>query len=291
MIRKTEKLEQFIGFGLSGKIKDIIGNIHPDVMARTTTFLLLKDSKSSFAIEGETPLQNRAKRWGKAIGQAGQEAVTAEELIRRQRIVIDNPRFTKMGLRKQEGFIGEHDRRYGTPIPDHISARWKDVKDLISGLIATNARLEKDLDFDAVLAAAITAFGFVFIHPFVDGNGRIHRYLIHHVLLKKEYVTRGLIFPVSSIILERLDEYRQVLEAFSEPRIEKIQWRPDDSNNVEVLNETADLYRYFDATRQAEFLYDCVRQTIEHTIPEEVDYLEKYDLMKDYRIKQNLWGA
>ena len=32
----------------------------------------------------------------------------------------------------------------------------------------------------------------------------------------------------------------------------------------------------------AEFFYKCVRQTIEKTIPEEVDYLEKYDRMKTY---------
>lgn len=139
-----------------------------------------------------------------------------------------------------------------------------------------------DPDFDAVLSAAMIAFGFVFIHPFEDGNGRIHRYLIHHVLLRKEYVSKGMIFPVSSIILERLDEYRETLEAFSMPRLDLVEWRPDESNNVEVLNETIDLYRYFDATKQAEFLYSCVLETIEETIPAEVDYLEKYDLMKYY---------
>ncbi len=39
-------------------------------------------------------------------------------------------------------------------------------------------------------------------------------------------------------------------------------------------------YRYFDATKQAEFLYDCVYQTIIEILPEEVSYLEKYDKMK-----------
>jgi hypothetical protein len=282
MVRKTEKLEQLIRLGLSGQIKHIIGTIHPDVMARTAAFLLLKDSKASYAIEGEKPAQNRAQRWGRALGQAGRIPVTLEELNRLQHIVIDNPRFTKMGLRQEEGFIGEHDRRYGTPIPDHISARWKDIEGLVTGLAKTSSKLENDTEFDAVLAATIIAFGFVFIHPFVDGNGRIHRYLIHHLLLRKDYVPKGMIFPVSSIILERLDEYRQVLEAFSMPRMDMVEWQPDDSNNVEVRNETVDLYRYFDATKQAEFLYDCVRQTIEQTIPDEVDYLEKYDLMKDY---------
>jgi len=282
MIRKTPLLEHYIGLDLSQRIKKIIGKIHPDVMARTAAFLLLKDSKASYAIEGEKPPQNRAQRWGRAIGQAGQKPITKDELLRLQQIVIDNPRFTKMGFREQEGFIGEHDRRHGTPIPDHISARWKDLNVLMDGVIAANQKLKKDGSFDAVLAAALIAFGFVFIHPFVDGNGRIQRYLIHHVLLGKEYVSKGIIFPVSAIILERLDEYRRVLENFSRPRLDLIEWKPAENNNVEVLNDTIDLYRYFDATKQVEFLYNCVQQTIEQTIPEEVEYLEKYDLMKNY---------
>lgn len=36
---------------------------------------------------------------------------------------------------------------------------------------------------------------------------------------------------------------------------------------------------YFDLTRQAEFLYTCAEETIERIIPEELDYLEKYDRM------------
>ena len=282
LVRKTLLLEKFIQLDLSRQIKTIIGKIHPDVMSRTAAFLLLKDSKASYAIEGESPPQNRAQRWGRAIGQAGQKPITKDELIRLQQIVIDNPRFTKMGWREQEGFIGEHDRRYGTPIPAHISSKWTDIHSLINGLIATDQKLEKDNSFDAVLAATMIAFGFVFIHPFVDGNGRIHRYLIHHVLLRKEYISNGIIFPVSAIILERLDEYRRVLESYSQPRLDLIEWKPAKNNNVEVLNDTIDLYRYFDATKQVEFLYSCVRQTIEETIPEEVAYLEKYDLMKEY---------
>jgi Fic family protein len=251
-------------------------------MARTAAFLLLKDSKASYAIEGETPPPNRTQRWGRAIGQAGQKAISEDELIRLQQIVIDNPRFTKMGWREQDGFVGEHDRRHGTPIPDHIASKWQDIPALMNGLISTDQKLEADPQFDAVIAAAIISFGFVFIHPFVDGNGRIHRYLIHHLLLHKDYVGKGFIFPVSAIILERLDEYRHALESYSQQRLDLIKWLPANDNNVSVLNNTIDLYRYFDATRQAEFLYSCVQETIEKTIPEEVVYLGKYDLMKEY---------
>jgi Fic family protein len=282
MIRKTPVLAELARKDLSQRIKNVIGKIHPDVMARTASFLLLKDSKASYAIEGERPPQNRAQRWGRAIGEAGRNQITKEELLRLQQIVIDNTLFTKMGWREQGGFVGEHDRRLGTPIPDHISAKWQDIHSLMEGLIAVSQKLEKDESFDAVLAATMVAFGFVFIHPFVDGNGRIHRYLIHHVLLRKDYVSKGIIFPVSAIILERLDEYRKVLESFSLPRLELIEWKPTADNNIEVLNDTAHLYRYFDLTRQAEFLYRCVEQTIEKTIPEEVDYLEKYDRLKEF---------
>ena len=68
-----------------------------------------------------------------------------------------------------------------------------------------------------------------------------------------------------------------MLEHFSKRRLNLIEWRPTAKNNVEVLNETADLYRFFDATAQAEFLYDCVAETVNVTLPEEVDYLSKYD--------------
>lgn len=46
--------------------------------------------------------------------------------------------------------------------------------------------------------------------------------------------------------------------------------------------ETVDLYRYFDATRQAEFLFERMEETVNTTLPEEVGYLIKYDLLHDF---------
>ncbi|WP_262508201.1 Fic family protein [Zunongwangia atlantica] len=155
-----------------------------------------------------------------------------------------------------------------------MSARANDLPILINGLLQTNTVLQ-DSYYDPVLAAASIAFGFVFIHPLADGNGRIHRYLIHHILTRMGYTRRGIIFPVSSAILERIDEYQDVLEDFSLSRIGLIEWKETTDHNLEILNETRDLYRYFDLTKQAEFLYSFVGDTIEKIIPEELDYLEK----------------
>jgi hypothetical protein len=87
----------------------------------------------------------------------------------------------------------------------------------------------------------------------------------------------GVIFQISAAILREIDEYRRVLESYSSVLLPLIDWRATDQGNVEVLNETADYYRYFDATAHAEFLYGCVRATVERDLPHEVAYLEAYD--------------
>ncbi len=281
LIRKTAKLERFIDMNLSQTAIDHIGKIHADLLSRAAAFLLLKDSKASYTIEGEDPPQNRIGRWGKIIGEAGQRQLNLQELKYLQTIVIADNRFVKLGYRTEGGFVGEHDRSTGVPMPDHISARTEDLESLLSGLMET-CQLLGEGDFDAVLMATVIAFGFVFIHPFEDGNGRIHRYLFHHVLAEKGFVPKGLVFPVSAVILERIEVYRKTLEYYSKPRLNLIEWRPTERNNVEVLNNTIDLYRYFDATRQAEFLFECVEETINKTLPEEVEYLKRYDLLNNF---------
>ncbi|MFO7828367.1 MAG: Fic family protein [Bacteroidales bacterium] len=281
LIRKTPKLEQYIAADFAQQKNAYLKNIHKDILQRASAFLLLKDSKASFSIEGESPKSQRAARWGKAIGQAGMNDLSKEELLRLQQVVIANNRFVDMGFRKKGGFVGEHDRTTGEPIPDHISARWKDLDQLMEGFVAT-AKLLQESETDAVIAAAIVAFGFVFIHPFEDGNGRIHRYLIHHVLAKKQFSQQGIIFPVSASILDHIDDYRKVLESYSHPLLDYIEWKETNDHNIEVLNETIDFYRYFDATVQAEFLYDCVKDTIDRIIPEEINYLTNYDRFKRY---------
>ncbi|WP_218599218.1 Fic family protein [Polaribacter sp. NJDZ03] len=281
LIFKTQKLENYINANLSSRKNTILNSIHKDILQRASSFLLLKDSKASFTIEGENPGNNRAMRWGKAIGQAGGKSLSITELERLQQIVIENSRFIEMGLRKEGGFVGEHDRSSGEPIPDHISAKEQDIPKLLNGVIETNTLLQDD-SYDAVLAAATISFGFVFIHPFIDGNGRLHRYIMHHILAKKKFTQQGVIFPVSASILEHINDYKDVLESYSHPLLDYITWKETENHNIKVTNNTIDFYRYFDATKQAEFLYDCVEDTLVRIIPEEVSYLQKYDEFKKY---------
>jgi hypothetical protein len=160
------------------------------------------------------------------------------------------------------------------PLPDHISARAEDLPPLIDGMIAFDRGPAQALD--AVIAAATLAFGFVYIHPFEDGNGRLHRYLIHHILAQRGFNPPGVVFPVSAAILEQIDRYEEILESYSERLLPLIEWEPTEKFNVRVLNDTGDFYRFFDATPHAEFLYACVQKTIEQDLPNETAFLRRY---------------
>ncbi|WP_244608744.1 Fic family protein [Bradyrhizobium algeriense] len=107
------------------------------------------------------------------IGKAGRGPLDEAEVLRVQRIAIGDERFVKLGFRTEAGFVGDHDRETQRPIPDHISARHEDIASLVRGPIAFDHAAENELD--PVVAAAVLAFGFVFIYRFEDGNGRIHR--------------------------------------------------------------------------------------------------------------------
>lgn len=278
LVFKTPALTEFIAQDWKERARAVVSEVPKDLLARTAAFLLLKDSKSSYVIEGERPPQDRIQRWGRAIGEAGRAPLDEQEFLRLQGIVIGDERFVKMGFRQEGGFVGEHDRDTQRPIPDHISARHEDIPSLMAGLIAFDHIAENDLD--PVVAAAVLAFGFVYIHPFEDGNGRIHRYLMHHVLARRGFNPPGLHFPVSSAILDRITEYKGVLESYSGRLLPCVQWEATQKGNVKVLNDTGDFYRFFDATPHAEFLYECVRQTIEQDLPNETNFLRSFDAFR-----------
>lgn len=281
LVRRTDRLTALLEADLAEEARAVVRRTAPDLMARAAAFLLLEDSKASYVIEGERPPQTRIQRWGQAIGHAGQAPLTPDELLRLQRLVIDDPRFTHMGWRREGGFVGRRDRDTHAPLPEHISARQDQLPRLIAGLIAYADRSEQEGGaLDPVVAAAAVAFGFVFIHPFEDGNGRIHRWIVHHILGRRGFNPPGVVFPVSAVFLQMLETYKAVLEAYSRPRLPLVDWRTTPKFNVEVLNDTIDNYRFFDATPQAEFLAACVVETIRNTLPREIDYLRRYDLAR-----------
>ncbi len=275
VIRRTRTLEDYRESRLAGKAAETVGQTSRSLISRAANFLLLADSRASFAIEGERPPRSRLERWGRAVLQAGKNRLTLDELNRLHSVLIEDSRFVRAGLRPDGVFLGERDHN-GDPLPEFIGARSDDLPVLLDDMLAANKRMTASA-VDPVLQAAATAFGFVYIHPYQDGNGRLHRCLIHHVLAEREFTPPGIVFPVSAVMLDRIDKYRRTLQGHSGSLMPFINWQSTADRNVKVLNSTADLYRYFDCTAEAEFLYSCVARTVEHDLPNEVDYLRRHD--------------
>jgi len=275
IILRTKALEHYIGLNLKENISMLIGNVSPSLVRRAASFLLLSDSQASFEIEGERASKNRIENWGKIINEAGKTALSISEIERLHAILLEDTRFIKIGLREDEVFLGDRDRE-NFPIPEFIGAKSEELKSLIEDWIALDKILDSN-NIDPILHAVIVAFSFVYIHPLADGNGRIHRYLIHHVLAQRDYYPKGMIFPISNVILDEIEKYRDVLVMHTSPLMNMISWKATPNGNVKILNDTSDLYRFFNCTKSCEFIYSAVEKTIKETLPNELKYLDAFD--------------
>jgi hypothetical protein len=273
-LRRTPRLEAMRAANWDAQALALTQQYDPETLARAVSYLYTKETRSSFALEGETPSKAREERFWQTLHQAAVFRPDKSQLVGLQNSIVD-PRYAENDWRRIQNFVGETMHGYEERL-HFICPRPQDVPALMQGwMLMTERILESDLD--AVLAAAVSSFGFVFIHPFGDGNGRIHRFLLHSALARRRYSPPGIVLPVSAAILRQKHQYDQALEAFSKPTLAGIHWEPTSDGGIKVMNETAALYRYFDATPQAEFLYNQVAETIQEDFKKELDFLSIYD--------------
>jgi hypothetical protein len=67
------------------------------------------------------------------------------------------------------------------------------------------------------------------------------------------------------------------LERFSDSILPFIRYDLDLEKGMVVHNDTARLYRYFDATAQAEYPYQCIEETVKHDFRDEIGFLSMFD--------------
>jgi hypothetical protein len=144
-----------------------------------------------------------------------------------------------------------------------------------------------------VLRAAVAAFGFIYLHPLADGNGRIHRFLINDILRRDGAVPGPYILPVSASIMNRPQDrvrYDEILEVFSKPFMRRY---GDDCEFTERTERYPDgvisdfrfagyedalaVWRYPDLTRHVEYLADLVDVTIQQEMRKEAVLLRAWD--------------
>ena len=278
IIRRTEKLSTMEHSNLREKCENIITRYPPELLRRALSYLYNKETKSSFKIENIKPNSSRTEKFITSLELAEKEDFCEKKrLIELQNRIVD-PRFKENDYRTTQNYVGQT-VSYQKEIIHFISPKPENLSDLMYGLIDSHKRM-KNANLSPVIHAAAIAYGFVFLHPFEDGNGRIHRFLIHNILSTQGVVPQGLMFPVSAAMLKNPTTYDESLEAFSRPLLQLIDYQLDELGEMTVKNDTARWYQYIDMTAQSEALYEFINQTIEKELVEELSFLINYDNTK-----------
>ncbi len=276
------------------RCEEIVGEYPPEIFARAVRYLYAKESKSSHEIERETPDQKRAEAFIGLLQQAWHRSFLKKDaLVELHRAIVD-PRYSDPGWRSErmdgdkQVYVGEtlapgvERVHYAAPKPADLDELMSGFLEMAKQITARRVRTPGGLKVlpapvPTLISAAVISFAFDFLHPFSDGNGRIHRFLLHHVLARNGFGPEGIILPVSAVILNRPREYDQALESVSKPLMELVEYTMDDRQRMTVTNDTADFYRYIDCTELTRITIDFIRETIETELPAELRYLASYD--------------
>lgn len=275
LVRRTSALQAFEALQLDEQAAAQVRRYPPELVYRAAQYLYLKETKSSYAIEHLAVDQRRTARFVALLQQAGGWACFARpELVRLQNAIVEE-RYAAQGFRNFQNYVGQS---LG-PVRElvhYVPPKPADLPALMDGWMTCCRNLQSGA-VHPVITAAVAGFGFVFLHPFEDGNGRLHRLLIHHVLVAGKFGPAGVVFPVSATMLKRLDRYDAALEVYSQEIARHVEYRLDALGTMQVTNATAAFYRYPDLTAQAEALFGFIRDTIQFEMVAELEWLAAFD--------------
>ena len=278
IVRQTAKLKEMDRTDFRERSEEIVESYPAHRLRRALRYLYSTEAKASFAIENVSPDASRTEKFIASMEMARQkDFCDKQSLISLQNQIVD-PRFVNEDYRTVQSYVGQT-ISYQNELIHYVCPKPEDLPDLMRGLLFSH-RLMMIGGVPAIVHAAVIAYGFVFIHPFEDGNGRIHRFLIHNIFSLQGMVPEGLLFPVSATMLNNPEDYDDSLEAFSRPLNRLVEYRLDRLAQMTVRSDTAHWYRYINMTAQVESLYDFVIQTIERELVDELMFLADYDSTK-----------
>lgn len=278
-VRRTKTVLRFEAADLPMRCRQVVSAYSAELVSRALIYLYTKETKSSFEIERVKPTPTRTMRFIQLLQLAEQEDFCQkDQLIELQNRVVD-PRFRDTDYRASQNYVGETVSWQNEKI-HFVGPKPGDLPGLMEGLIIAHNRMDSG-NVSAVVHAAVIAYGFVFLHPFEDGNGRIHRFLIHNILARRGFTPKGVMFPISAYMLKNPSEYNSSLEVFSRQLLALVERTIDKNGHMTVHNDTAKWYRYIDMTDQAEALFRFIDQTIDTELAGELSFLASYDETKN----------
>jgi Fic family protein len=278
IVRKTETLKKYESLGLDKKLQEILTQYPSNILKRALSYLYTKETKSSFEIERVKAPSSRVEKFVTLLKEAHKDDFCSKKkLIALQNRIVD-ARFADKNYRTTQNYVGER-ISYEQEKIHYISPKPEDLDDLMNGLFESHQRMSNSTAL-AVVHAAIISYGFVYLHPFEDGNGRVHRFLLHNILARESFTPKGVIFPISAILLKNPHLYDESLESFSLPLLSLIDYDLNEEGEMHVLNETSLFYKTMDMTQQVEDLYKFIQKTIDEELIQELKFIAQYDSSK-----------
>lgn len=280
-VERSAAIQAGIDSKLPQRVNDYASNLTNVMRDRTVAWAYLSETRDSFAIEREEPSELKKTAFVNLLRQAHEARdLTEDYLTSLQQATVSNRLDVAFSFRTQQnhlqrGLLGSAGVTYVPPPPEIAT-------ELMGELMGFANALPQNLD--PIVAAAVISFGFVFIHPFMDGNGRLSRFLFHHTLCRTRALPNGLILPVSVAMKKNEDGYLNALQSFSGAAREAWQVKWVDGDNYAFKyqwNDDFDVYRYWDATACVEFSYRMAEQALAVELRQETEFLLRYD--KIYR--------
>ena len=276
-VERTARLSRLLDANILQRANEFLSELGASASERAMSWAYLNETKSSFEIERETPSSGKAEAFVELLKQASLASHLDEEyLVSLQNTAITNPFDRATHYRHQQNWLSSALRgaagvTYVPPPPTLVGS-------LMSGLLEFANSAPKQVD--PLIAASIVSFGFVFIHPFMDGNGRLSRFLFHHALCQSGLLKNGLLLPVSSAMKRNEENYLAALKSFSAPARKRwdVRWIDGDDYQM-TFNSDESLYRYWNATACVEFGLEMAEQALEKDLKEEAEFLARYDLI------------
>ncbi len=274
-VERTPAIEAALNSDLLGRTRAFAIALNPTLRERALTWAYLHETESSFAIEHEAVSEDKARAFARLLRQAHDPRPLSEAVLAElQSSVLTNPLDRAVAYRTEQNWLrgplrGAAAITYLPPPPDLLP-------DLMAEWVAFVQSAPTAID--PLVAASIASFGFVFLHPFLDGNGRLSRFAFHQALCRSGRLADGWLLPVSVAMKKHESDYLAVLQAYSRPLRERwsVLWIDADQYEMTFQGHPG-LYRYWDATECVAFGYRMAEQALETELRQETDFLSRYD--------------
>jgi hypothetical protein len=279
IVRKTDALKALLAEDLLKQAREFAESTSKEMLDRALSWAYLSETEGSFAIEGEVPTQDKARAFVKLLEHASDPQDLTEDLLcDLQRMSISNEFDKAWEFRNEQNRLQKGE---GSPGVRYVPPRPEIVDPLMTQLMALANNRPKELD--PLVHAAIISFGFVLIHPFMDGNGRLSRFLIHHCLGQSKELPKGFVLPVSVAMKRHESAYLSALTSFSKPARElcAVTWGGDSNYSYDWLPDADEAFRFMDLTECAEFTLNMAEVALQKDLLSETEWLGDFDAIYD----------